>query len=77
MNNTHSMRPFRNPSYIDYLVGWRYLFNGNYRAYVHSRWSDQPWFITGSEIITGLGSIIFSSGIATALAFIIWDGWLR
>jgi hypothetical protein len=39
------------------------------------RWSDQPWFITGTEIITGIGSILFSILFLLILAFIVLDAW--
>jgi hypothetical protein len=75
--DTHSLRPFKNPTYVDYLVGWKYLFNQRYRAQVHNRWSDQPWFISGSEILAGIGGVVFSSGLIAILMYIIWDGWLK
>ncbi|MES9925400.1 MAG: hypothetical protein ABW152_15010 [Candidatus Thiodiazotropha endolucinida] len=74
-SETHSLRPFRNPTYIDYLVGWRYLFNRHYRSHVQNRWSDQPWFISASEMLVGLGSVLFSTALAAILMFVIWDVW--
>jgi hypothetical protein len=76
-DNTHSLRPFRNPSYIDYLVGWKYLLNKHYRAVVHSRWEEQPRFISAAEIISGIGSILFSSALGAILIFIVWDTWFK
>jgi hypothetical protein len=75
--DTHSLRPFKNPTYIDYLVGWKYLFNQHYRLHVHNRWSDQPWFISGSEMLVGIGSVLLSSSLIAVLIFIIWDGWFK
>ena len=75
MMNSNSIRPFRNPSYIDYLVGWKFLFNKDYRASVQERWEEQPWFITGAEIITGIGSIVFSTILAFLFLFIVLDAW--
>ncbi|MBT3017789.1 MAG: hypothetical protein KME63_18765, partial [Candidatus Thiodiazotropha sp. (ex Clathrolucina costata)] len=68
-------RPFRNPSYIDYLVGWRYLLNRHYRSHVQNRWSDQFWFISASEMLAGLGSVLFSTALAAILMFVIWEVW--
>ncbi|MES9827756.1 MAG: hypothetical protein ABW201_05805 [Candidatus Thiodiazotropha sp.] len=76
-SDTHSLRPFRNPSYIDYLVGWRYLFNRHYRLHVHNRWSDQPWFISVSEMLVGIGSVLFSTVLASILMLVIWDLWFN
>ncbi|MEW8506781.1 MAG: hypothetical protein AB2598_08730 [Candidatus Thiodiazotropha sp.] len=73
--NTHTLRPFKNPSYIDYLVGWKYLFDRHYRVRVHHRWSDQPRFISAYEILAGIGSVLLSSSLVAILLFIIWDGW--
>lgn len=75
--DTHSLRPFKNPTYVDYLVGWKYLFDRRYRADVHSRWSDQPWFITVTELLIGMGSILLSTSLGGILMFIIWDYWLN
>ena len=76
-SDTHSLRPFKNPTYIDYLVGWKYLFDRHYRAHVHSRWSDQPWVISGTEMFIGMGSILLSTSLGVILMFIIWDYWLN
>ncbi|MES9991655.1 MAG: hypothetical protein ABW098_06840 [Candidatus Thiodiazotropha sp.] len=75
--DTHSLRPFKNASYIDYLVGWKYLFDKHYRLHVHNRWSDQPWFISGSEILVGIGSILLSTSLGAILLLIVWDGWIK
>ncbi len=75
--NSHSLRPFKNPSYIDYLVGWRYLFDRHYKSDVHSRWEEQPWFISAAEIITGIGSILFSTTLGAILLYIVWDIWIK
>jgi hypothetical protein len=71
----NSVRPFNRPRYIDYLVGWRFLFSKDYRANVMARWSKQPWFITSSEIIAGIGSIIFSILFLLLFAFMVLDAW--
>lgn len=76
-SDSHSLRPFKNPTYIDYLVGWKYLFNQDYRTHVHNRWSDQPWLISGAEILAGIGSFLLSSGFVALFMFLIWDGWLN
>ncbi|MBT3045680.1 MAG: hypothetical protein AB2728_19070 [Candidatus Thiodiazotropha sp.] len=75
--DTHSLRPFKNPSYIDYLVGWRYLVDKHYRVRVHNRWADQPWFISGSEMLVGLGSVLLSTSLGAILLFLIWDVWFK
>jgi hypothetical protein len=75
--DSHSLRPFKNPTYVDYLVGWKYLFNQRYRTHVHIRWSEQSWLISGSEMLAGIGSILFSSSLVAILMFIIWDGWFK
>jgi hypothetical protein len=75
--DTHASRPFKNTTYVDYLVGWKYLFNQHYRAHVHHRWSNQSWLMSGAEVMTGIGSILFSSTLLSLLIFIIWDGWFR
>ncbi|MEW8521738.1 MAG: hypothetical protein AB2552_01655 [Candidatus Thiodiazotropha endolucinida] len=74
-SDTHSLRPFRNPTYIDYLVGRRYLFNRHYRSHVHNRWSDQPCFISASEILVDFGGVLFSTALAAILMFVIWEVW--
>jgi hypothetical protein len=76
-SDSHSLRPFKNPTYVDYLVGWRYLFNQNYRAHVHNRWSNQPWIISGAEMLAGIGSVLFTSSLVAIMMFIIWDMWLK
>ncbi|MES9834088.1 MAG: hypothetical protein ABW157_08050 [Candidatus Thiodiazotropha sp. LLP2] len=73
--NTNSVRPYRNPSYIDYLVGWRFIFDKDYRANVVDRWSDQPWFLTATEIISGLGSILISTLFPLMITFFVLDAW--
>jgi hypothetical protein len=75
--DTHSLRPFKNPTYIDYLVGWKYLFDRRYRREVSNRWSDQPWLISTTELLIGLGSILVSTSLGAILMFIIWDYWLK
>jgi hypothetical protein len=75
--DSHSLRPFKNPTYLDYLVGWKYLFSPDYRVHVHNRWSDQPWLISGMEMLVGIGSVLFTSSLVALMIFIIWDGLLK
>lgn len=74
--NTNSLRPYRNSSYIDYSVGWRYLFDKDYRANVQDRWADQPRFLTVTEIIIGIGSILFSTIFPLLITFFVLDAWV-
>ncbi|MCG7897411.1 MAG: hypothetical protein JAY99_14435 [Candidatus Thiodiazotropha lotti] len=73
--NSNAVRPYRNTSYIDYLVGWKFLFNKDYRDYVRERWTDQPWFLTGTEIASGIGSIFISILFPLLIAFFVADAW--
>jgi hypothetical protein len=74
--NSNAVRPYRNASYIDYLVGWKFLFNRDYRAQVRERWMDQPWFLTSTEILSGIGSIVASTLFPLMIAFFVADAWL-
>ncbi|MEJ2422996.1 MAG: hypothetical protein P8101_00865 [Candidatus Thiodiazotropha sp.] len=62
-------------SFIDYMVGWRFLLNRDYRGHVLDRWEAQPWFITGAEIISGIGSVLFSALLMAILMFAVLDSW--
>ena len=73
--NSNATRPYRNPSYIDYLVGWKFLFDKDYRTFVKERWADQPWFLTGAEILSGIGSIFISILFPLMILFFILDAW--
>ncbi|MCG7956175.1 MAG: hypothetical protein JAY91_11685, partial [Candidatus Thiodiazotropha endolucinida] len=71
--NSNAVRPYRNTSYIDYLVGWKFLFNKDYRDHVLERWADQPWFLTGTEIASGIGSIFISILFPLLITFFFAD----
>ncbi|MCG7946554.1 MAG: hypothetical protein N0E59_17135 [Candidatus Thiodiazotropha taylori] len=73
--NSNAVRPYRNTSYIDYLVGWKFLFNKDYRDHVLERWADQPWFLTGTEIASGIGSIFISILFPLLITFFVADAW--
>ncbi|MEW8323956.1 MAG: hypothetical protein AB2606_15010 [Candidatus Thiodiazotropha taylori] len=73
--NSNAVRPYRNTSYIDYLVGWKFLFNKDYRNHVLERWADQPWFLTGTEIASGIGSIFISILFPLLITFFVADAW--
>jgi hypothetical protein len=56
-------------------VGWRFLFSKHYRAAVHERWADQPWFLTATEIVIGVGSVLISTLFPLLIAFFVADAW--
>lgn len=68
---------FHQPTRIDYLIGWRYLINADFRQQTHRRWASQPMVMTIAELIGGTALAIFLPIAAAAISYALWISWFH